>query len=63
MMTKLEELKLACDKANKVWGKSLDAWVKADYKLVKPNDARAKANGAYQAEQNKRNIGEDEEII
>tara|TARA_R110000823_G_scaffold89460_1_gene198382 strand:+ start:561 stop:725 length:165 start_codon:yes stop_codon:yes gene_type:complete len=52
-MTKLEELKLACDKANTVWGKALDAWVKADYELVKASDARDKANDAYQAELNK----------
>ena len=52
-MTKLEELKLACDKANKVWDKALDAWLKANYKLDKANDARAKANGAHQTEQNR----------
>jgi hypothetical protein len=52
MMTKLEQLKLACDKANKAWDKALDAWLKANYKLVKANDARAKANGAHQTELN-----------
>ena len=52
-MTKLEKLKLACDKANKVWSTALDSWVKADYELVKANDARAKANGAHQNEKNR----------
>ena len=60
MMTKLEELKLACDK-------TLYAWVKADYERVKAedecfkahdeclkaHDECLKANGAYQTEQNK----------
>ena len=52
-MTKLEELKLAADKANKVWSEALDAWVKADYELVKANNARDKAGNAYQAELSK----------
>ena len=52
-MTKLEELKLACDKANTVWGEALDSWVKADYELVNANNARDKAGKAYQAELNK----------
>jgi hypothetical protein len=55
MMTKLEELKLACDKANKVWSTALDSWVKADYDLVKANNARDKAGNAYQAEQDRLN--------
>tara|TARA_R110000822_G_scaffold125047_1_gene259598 strand:+ start:292 stop:465 length:174 start_codon:yes stop_codon:yes gene_type:complete len=54
-MTKLEELKLACDKANKVWSTALDSWVKADYDLVKANNARDKAGNAYQAEQDRLN--------
>ena len=54
-MTKLEELKLACDKAADEWGNALDAWCKANDALGKANDARAKANGAHQTEQNKRN--------
>ena len=53
MMSKLEDLKLAADKANKVWGEALDAWVKADYELVKANNARDKAGNAYQAELSK----------
>ena len=52
-MTKLEELKLAADKANKVWDKAYDAWINANDALGKANDARAKAGNAYRDEQDR----------